>query len=212
MEGTLQYPAQQTIHCARLDPTEAHDHQPRPPPKIDEVSKAIRQTSLGKSPGMDGIPAEIFKSAGPVALEAIHPLLIFKSAGPVALEALHSLLTSIWEEEDAPKELRNATFISLFKNSRSKTDCGNYQGISLLSVAGKNLAWVILNSVIANISEENLCGIRPSRSTTAMMFSVGPVQEKCIEQNMGLVAVFIDLTKAIDMVNRDRIWTLLPSS
>ena len=62
------------------------------PPTIDEVSKAIRQTSSGKYPGMDEIPAEIFKSAG-----------------PVALEALHSLLTSIWEEEDVPKEFRNAT-------------------------------------------------------------------------------------------------------
>ena len=49
---------------------------PLPPhPKIDEVSKAIRQTSSGKSPGMDVIPAEIFKSAGPVALEALHSLL-----------------------------------------------------------------------------------------------------------------------------------------
>ena len=55
-------------------------------PTIDEVSKAIRQTSSGKSPGMDGIPAKMFKSAG-----------------PVALEALRSLLTSIWEEEDVPK-------------------------------------------------------------------------------------------------------------
>ena len=56
------------------------------PPTIDEILKAIRQTSSGKSPGMDGIPAEIFKSAG-----------------PVALKALHSLLTSIWEERMCPK-------------------------------------------------------------------------------------------------------------
>ena len=60
------------------------------PPTIDEVSKAIKQISSGKSPGMDGIPAEIFKSAGPVALKAIH-----------------SLLTSIWEEEVVPKEFQN---------------------------------------------------------------------------------------------------------
>ena len=97
---------------------------------------------------MDGIPAEIFKTAG-----------------SVALEALHSLLTSIWEEEDVPKEIRNATFVSLFKNRGSKTDCGNYWGIFLLSVAGKILARVILNHLITNISEENLleaqCGFRP---------------------------------------------------
>ena len=98
-----------------VDPTVLHQIPQKPvitnldlPPKIDEVSKAIKQTSSGKSPGMDGIPAEIFKSAG-----------------PVSLEALHSLLTSIWEEEDVPKEFRNATFVSLFKKRGSKTDCSN---------------------------------------------------------------------------------------
>ena len=78
------------------------------PPTIDEASKAIKQTSSGKSPGMDETPAEIFKSTGPVALEAID-----------------SLLTRIWENEDVPKEFKNATAIPLFKNRASKTDCSN---------------------------------------------------------------------------------------
>ena len=95
------------------------DLPPPPPPPvpfaptIDEVLKAIRQTSLGKPPAMNGIPAEIFKSAGPVALEALHPLL-----------------TSIWEEEDTLREFRNGTFVSLFKNRASKTVCGNHRSIS----------------------------------------------------------------------------------
>ena len=161
------------------------------PPTIDEVSKAIKQTSSGKSPGMDGIPAEIFKSAG-----------------PVALEAFHSLLTSIWEEEGVPKEFRNATVVYPFRNRGSTTDCGTYRGISLLSVAGKILARVLLNHLITNMTEENLpqCGFRPNRSTTDMIFSVRQAQSKCIEKNMDLVAVFIDLTKAFDTVNREALW------
>ena len=158
---------------------------PPPPPAIDEISKAIRRTSSEKSPGMDGIPAEIFKSAG-----------------PVALEAPHSLLTS-WEEEDVPKEFRDATFVSLFKTRGSKTDCGNYRGISLLSVAGKILAGVILNHPI---SEESLTEAQYGSiqtATTDMVFSVRQGQEMCIEQNMDLVAVFIDLTKAFDTVNKE---------
>ena len=62
---------------------------------------------------------------------------------------------------------RNATVVCLFKN---KTDCGNYRGISLLSIAGKILARVILNRLITNISEENMpeapCGFRLNRSTS----------------------------------------------
>ena len=42
-----------------------------------------------------------------------------------------------------------------------------------------------------------------------MIFSVRQVLEKCIEQNMNLVAVFIDLTKVFDTVNRDAIWVIL---
>ena len=35
------------------------------------------------------------------------------------------------------------------------------------------------------------------------------MQEKCIEQNADLVAVFIDLTKAFDTVNREAFWVTL---
>ena len=43
----------------------------------------------------------------------------------------------------------------------------------------------------------------------SMIFSVRQEQEKCIEQNMVLVAVFIDLTKAFDTVNRETLWVIL---
>ncbi len=42
------------------------------PPTMDEVLKAIKQTSSGKAPGMDGLPAGVYKAAGPVALETFH--------------------------------------------------------------------------------------------------------------------------------------------
>ena len=79
--------------------------------------------------------------------------------------------------------------------------------------AGTILAGVILNRLITNISEENLleaqCGFRPNRSTTDMIFSVRQVLEKCIVQNMDIVVVFIDLTKAFNTVNREALWVIL---
>ncbi|XP_076036516.1 uncharacterized protein LOC143022261 [Oratosquilla oratoria] len=102
-----------TVHCLDL------------PPTMEEAMKAISQTNSGKAPGMDGIPAEIFKS----------------------------------------------------------------------------------------VSEDNLpeaqCGFRPNRSTADMIFTMRQVQEKCTEQNMDLYAVFIDLTKAFDTVNREALWVIL---
>ena len=85
--------------------------------------------------------------------------------------------------------------------------------MSLLSIAGKILARIILNRLIFNISEHNLleaqCGFRPGRSTTDMIFAVRQVQEKCREQNLDLYAVFVDLTKEFDTVDRAALWTVL---
>ena len=52
------------------------------------------------------------------------------------------------------------------------------------------------------------CGFQPDRSTTDMIFMVRQVQEKCLEQNMNLYSVFIYLTKALDKVNRNTLWTI----
>ena len=112
-----------------------------------------------------------------------------------------------------PADLRDATIVALYKNKGAKADCGNYRGISLLSIAGKILARILLNRLIENTSEDNLpeaqCGFRPGRSTIDMVFTVRKIQEKCSEQQMDLHAVFIDLTKAFDTVNREALWSVL---
>ena len=166
------------------------------PPTLEEVFKAVKQTSAGKSAGKDNIPAELFKEAS-----------------TKAMEEFHNIICSIWAEESMPDDFRDATIVALYKNKGSKSDCGNYRGISLLSIAGKILARILLNRLIENVSEDNLpeaqCGFRPGRSTVDMIFTVRQVQEKCLEQQMDLYAVFIDLTKAFDTVNREALWTIL---
>lgn len=107
------------------------------PPSISEIKKAIFQTNSGRASGRDDIPAEIYKAVGPNALEAFH------------------VLQSIWEEEKMPDDFHNTLIISLYKNKGSKADCRNYRGTSLLSIAGKIFARVILNRLIT-VSEQNL--------------------------------------------------------
>ena len=57
------------------------------------------------------------------------------------------------------------------------------------------------------ITQENMpesqCGFRSNRGTVNMIFILRQIQEKCREQNMGLYAAFVDLTKAFDTVSRD---------
>ena len=42
-----------------------------------------------------------------------------------------------------------------------------------------------------------------------MIFVLRQIQVKCREQNMGLNAAFVDLTKAFDIVSRDGPWKAL---
>ncbi len=72
------------------------------PPSIEEVQKAIKQMSAGKAPGKDGIPTEVYKALN-----------------GKALQAFHIVLTSIWEEEDMPPELRDASIVTLYTNKGS---------------------------------------------------------------------------------------------
>ena len=42
-----------------------------------------------------------------------------------------------------------------------------------------------------------------------MVFAIRQLQEKCIEQRQDLYLLFIDLTKAFDIISRPGLWTIL---
>ena len=77
----------------------------------------------------------------------------------------------------------------------------------MLSIASKIIAHIILNRLISTITEDGLpdsqCGFWSDRITIDMIFTVRQVQEKCLEQKVNLYSVFIYLTRAFDMVNRN---------
>ena len=148
-----------------------------------------------KAPGIDGIPAEVFKHGG-----------------TLLKENLLKLIQKCWEEQTLPQDFKDAVLIPIYKNKGDRRDCGNYRGISLLSVAGKILAKILqqrLKILSENVLPESQCGFRPSRSTTDMIFSVRQIHEKAIEQQQELYIVFVDFNKAFDTVDRDLLWKVL---
>ncbi|XP_063598691.1 uncharacterized protein LOC134775161 [Penaeus indicus] len=94
-----------------------------------------------------------------------------------------------------------------------KSVYSNYRGKTLLSIAGKILARILLNRLVANIAEEHIpesqCGFRANRDTTDMVFVLRQLQEKCREQNKGLYMTFVDLTKVFDTVSRKSLWKIM---
>ena len=105
-------------------------------------------------------------------------------------EKLQDLFTNCLEKGTVPQDLRDAVIVSLYKNKGEKLDCSIYRGVTLLSIAGKILAHVLLNRLILMITQKNMpesqCGFRSNRGTIDMIFVLRQILEKCREQNMGL--------------------------
>ena len=108
------------------------------------------QLKVGKSPGIDGIPAEVYQHGG----EAV-------------LDKLQDLFTNCWEKRTLQQDLRDAVIVPLYKNKGEKSVCSSYRGITLLSTAGKILTCVLQNRLILMIAQENTpesqCGFRSFR-------------------------------------------------
>ena len=96
-------------------------------PTVEELSKAITAMAPWKAPGSDGIPADLLQHC--------------KSC---LLPLLHDILIKCWREGMVPQDMRDAKIITLYKNKGTRSDCNNHRGISLLGVAGKAFARVVL--------------------------------------------------------------------
>ena len=99
-----------------------------------------------------------------------------------------------------PPEFKNASIIHLFKRKGNPQVCDNYRGTSVLWIAGKILARVLLNRLNEYLKQsgflpESQCGFREGRGTNDTIFTARQVQKKCQEHNVDLYMTFVDLTK-----------------
>ena len=102
----------------------------------------------------------------------------------------------------------------LYKWKGNPQVCDNHRGISLLSIAEKILAKILLNRLNAHLDQaglipESQCGFRKDRGTIDMIFTARQLQEKCQEQNVDLYMTFVGLTKAFYTVSRDGLWKIM---
>ena len=73
------------------------------PPTRKEIKKATMQLKVGKSSGIDGIPAEVYQHGG----EAV-------------LDTFQDVFTNCWEKGTLPQDLRDAVIVFLFTKTREK--------------------------------------------------------------------------------------------
>ncbi|BHF85307.1 hypothetical protein SprV_1002847000 [Sparganum proliferum] len=130
---------------------------PCDPPSEGEIVDAIRKLRNNKAPGQDGIPAEIFKSC----IGTLTPWL-------------HEVIERVWRDEVVPDDWSLGILVPILK----KTRCENYRGISLIDVAAKIFAIVLLRR-----------------------FS-------CCAYQQPTTVCFIDFAAAFDSVHRESLWRI----
>ena len=127
-----------------------------------EVEAAIRGLKIGKSPGVDNIPAELLKSGGDI----LKKLLTY-------------ICNKIWETGIWPSEWTKSLIISLHKKG-STHKCENYRTISLITHASKIMLKIILHR-LQHITEEFIseeqAGFRKGRSTSEQIFNLRIISE-----------------------------------
>ncbi|BHF83418.1 hypothetical protein SprV_0902656000 [Sparganum proliferum] len=111
------------------------------------------------------------------------------------------------------QDFKDGTIVHLYKRKGNRHLCDNHRGISLLKIARKIFARILLNRLNNHLEQdlqpESQCGFRRYRGTTDMIISVRQLQEKCQEMRTHLYSTFVNLTKAFDTVNRKGLWKIM---
>ena len=163
-------------------------------PTKEEINKAIRQQRSGKAAGPDNIPAEALKADAGVSADILHPFF-----------------EHLWETESVPEEWKEGYLVKIPKKG-DLSRCGNYRGITLLSIPGKILNRIILNRIKDKVDlllRDMQAGFRKERSCTDQIVTLRIILEQSAEWNTPLYINFVDFEKAFDSLDRDSLWKLL---
>ena len=142
------------ISLAALDEATQHPiiHELEARLNIAETTQAIKKLTSGKAACSDAITPEIYKHGG-INLT----------------KRLVKLFTIIWDSRSIPPDFKDALLVHIYKRNGGRTICDNHRGVSLLCIAGKILAWIMLNRLAQhtadNVLPESQCGFQTGRRT-----------------------------------------------
>ena len=162
--------------------------------KMQELQRAIDESTNNKAAGEDDVPYEFLKHLGPKARNML----------------LH-IYQRVWRGERIPRKWLTAVIKPLLKDGKDPKETASYRPISLTSCPGKILEKIIANRLIyllenRKLLTNNQAGFRPNRCTTDQVLKLtqdatDQIQSKT-NSNRTVVA-FFDYAKAYDKVWRD---------
>ena len=117
----------------------------------------------------------------------------------------------IWYKELTPSEWGKGIILPLPKKG-DLSYCNNNRGITLLDIAGKVFFTIMLMRVKDQLDckmREDQAGFRKGRPCVDQIFSLNQIIEKCLDQQLPCLIIFIDFKAAFDSVHRPSLWEIL---
>ena len=160
-------------------------------PTPEEITKALSRMRLGRRPGPSGIRVEDLRH--------------WQQHCPILWEQVVDLVQSCFSGKDFPATFAQAILVLIPKDVH-----GKYRGIVLLEVLYKLCSTIIHLRLLNAIQFHSaLHGFRPGRGTRTAILEAKLLQQLAVLETAPLFQVFLDLTKAYDSLDRDRVLEVL---
>ena len=133
-----------------------------------------------------------------------------KHIAPHIIIPLTTCINKTISEGKFPSSLKVSKVIPLFKGGSDDTLCTNYRPISQLSSLSKIFEKIIFNQANKFLVSNNILhplqfGFREGHATSDAIFATVTELETCRNQNLFSIILSLDLKKAFDVVNNEKI-------
>jgi len=157
------------------------------PVTLAEVRCALFDMETGKSPGLDGLPADFYRA-------------FFSDMG----QDLTDILNAVFDNGQLSESQKSGLITLLYKNKGNREELTNWRPISLLNVDYKILAKILTNrakKILPSIvNSDQTCSVA-GRSILDNAHLLRNVQDYVEQKDIGAVFVSLDQRKAFDRVN-----------
>ncbi len=158
----------------------------------EELDHAIRKLKRGKAIGADKIPNEFLKASGPV----------FR-------RKLLAVLNQVLQLEAIPEVWRQSR-LSMIPKKGDLSLLDNYRGIAINSNIGKLFTKLIAARLEQDVELRRILGLiqhgfRKGMQSTDALYILNRILGKHGQRD-GLYMAFLDIRKAYDRVNRQKLW------
>ena len=186
-------------------------------PNADDVRWAVMQLHNNKAADSVGLQAELYKAC-----------VKHEKPGETCevVRILTETIQSLWRGDSVQEKLPSwldSILIPIYKRKGKRNDWNNWRGVVLLNIASKVHA-ILLNRRLRELADiivpETQVGFRPEHGAADGVGVIRRVFE-CFrttkvtnindDQDAGVYALFVDLAKAFDSVDRTLLWQLLES-